>query len=177
MKNFQKTSRMASMMLILAVLVLPLNLIGQGSKTDFTGSWAYNAEKSNTGQATGQGQGRGGFAGGDFTAKQEANLLTVERTMRTPDGQSNNVVMKYTLDGTESTNSTGRGTSKSSASWSADGKILTIRSTRSFERNGETMSTKSTDVWSMPDKNSVMIVTTSSSPNGERTITTVYNRK
>ncbi|MCI0522229.1 MAG: hypothetical protein L0Y37_01095 [Bacteroidales bacterium] len=59
--------------------------------------------------------------------------------MRTPDGQSSTVVMKYTLDGKGSVNSTGRGTSKSYATWSADGKTL--------------------------------------SPNGERTITTVYNKK
>ncbi len=85
--------------------------------------------------------------------------------------------MKYTLDGKESNNSTGRGTSKSIASWSADGKILTIKSTRSLERNGETVTMNSTDVWSMPDKNTVTIVSTSSSPNGDRTITTVYNKK
>lgn len=177
MKNFRKTNRLASKMVILALLFLPINLIGQSSKADFSGSWIYNAEKSNTAQTAGQGQGRGGFTGGDFIVRQEGSLLTVERTRTNPDGQSSTTTMKYTLDGKESNNSTGRGTSKSFASWSADGKILTIKSTRSFERNGETVIMNSTDVWSMPDKNMVTIVTTSSSPAGERTITSVYNRK
>lgn len=157
----------------MALIVLPLSLRGQGSKIDFTGTWTYNAEKS----VTGQSQGRGGFAGGDLSVKQEGNLLTVERTHTNPEGQSSTTIMKYTLDGKESNNSTGRGTSNSYARWSADGKILTIKSTRILERNGETVTMNSTDVWSMPEKNTVTIVSTSSSPNGDRTITTVYNRK
>jgi len=177
MKNYQKNWRNAILTVCLAVTIFPLSLRGQGSVTDFSGSWIYNAEKSNTGQAAGQGQGRGGFSAGDFSVKQEGNLLTVERTRTNPEGQSSTTIMKYTLDGKESNNSTGRGTSKSIASWSADGKILTIKSTRSLERNGETVTMNSTDVWSMPDKNTVTIVSTSSSPNGDRTITTVYNKK
>jgi hypothetical protein len=177
MKMKAGMSHLLSLMIIMALTVMPLSLDGQGTRTNFSGTWVYNAEKSNTGQASGQGQGRGGFAGGDFTVKQDANLLTVERIRTNPEGQSSTTTMKYTLDGKESSNSTGRGTSKSFATWSADGKILTIKSTRSLERNGETVTMNSTDVWSMPDKNTVTIVSTSSSPNGDRTITTVYNKK
>ena len=65
-------SHLLSLMIIMALTVLPLSLDGQGTRTNFSGTWVYNAEKSNTGQVSGQGQGRGGFAGGDFTVKQEA---------------------------------------------------------------------------------------------------------
>jgi hypothetical protein len=76
-----------SAMVILAFLAMPFSTYGQTGKVNFSGSWAFNAEKSNMGQPPqgqgqppqGQGQGggmRGGFGGGNFVAKQEANLLT-----------------------------------------------------------------------------------------------------
>src|SRR5665648_108565 len=109
----------------------------------------------------------GGF-GGDFIAKQEANLLTVERTRTGRDGTSRTTVSKYTLDGKESINSTGRGDSKSVAAWSADGKKLTIKTTRTMDMNGESMTLTSVEEWSLPDTKTLSVITTSATPNGER---------
>lgn len=164
---------------IISLLSLPLEMQGQGTKANFSGSWKFNAEKSNMGQppqGQGQGQRMGGFGGGDLTAKQEANLLSVERTRTNPDGQNVTVTSKYTLDGKESVNTTARGESKSVATWSSDGKSLTIATTRSFERDGQTMVMKSTEVWTLTDPSTLSITTTMNTPNGERKTTMVYNK-
>jgi hypothetical protein len=167
--------RILSLTVILAFLSLPLAVNAQGPKTNFSGNWAFNAEKSNLGQpAQGQGQRMGG---GNIVVKQEANLLTVERTRTNPEGQTNTITSKYTLDGKESVNTTGRGESKSVANWAPDGKSLTIATTRSFERDGQTMEIKSTEVWNLTDPSTLSISTTMTTPNGERKTTMVYNKK
>src|SRR5690606_16477599 len=98
-------------LIVMAALIVPQALMAQGSKTNFSGSWTYNAAKSSQPQGQPQGQGqrpggqdRGGFGGGDFTITQEGNLLTVERTMTGPDGSARTTTSKYTLDGKESIN-------------------------------------------------------------------------
>jgi hypothetical protein len=180
-----------SAMIILAFLAMPFTTYGQAGKANFAGTWAFNAEKSNMGQppqgqpaqgqpaqGAGQGQGgRGGFGGGNFVAKQEANLLTVDRTRTGQDGQPVTTTSKYTLDGKESINTTGMGESKSIATWSADGKTLTIVTTRTFDRNGETTTMKTTDEWSLTDANTLAIKSTRTSPNGDRVTTAVYDKK
>lgn len=166
------------MLLATALLMVTANANSQGSKVNFSGKWALNASKSNFGQAPqGGGQRPGGFGGGDFLATQEANLLTVERTRTGQDGQQITTTSKYTLDGKVSVNSTGRGESKSTATWSADGKSLTIVTTRTFERDGQTTEFKTTEVWTLPSQNTLTITSTMSTPNGERTTTAVYDRK
>ena len=87
------------------------------------------------------------------------------------------VSSKYTLDGKESVNTTGRGESKSVATWSADGKSLTIVTTRSFERDGQTTQMKTSEVWSLTNPSTLSITTTRTTPNGERKSTMVYDKK
>lgn len=169
-------------LLVIAALVMPAALMAQGSKTDFSGSWSYDAARSTTGQGQGQGQrpggqDRGGFGGGDFTAKQDGNSLTVERTMNAPDGATRTVSSKYTLDGKESVNTSRMGESKSVATWSSDGKKLTIKTTRTMTRNGESRTITSTEVWSLTDSKTLQIETTMPSPDGERKMTSVYVKK
>ncbi len=175
--------RILSITVIFAFLCLPVTSSAQGSKANFSGTWALNAEKSDMGQApqgmggAAGGQRPGGFGGGNFAAKQEANLLTVDRTMPNRDGESVTTTTKYTLDGKVSVNSTGRGDSKSTATWSADGKSLTIVTTTSFERDGQTTEMKSTEVWTLPTANTLSVTTTRTSPNGDRKTTMVYDKK
>lgn len=177
-----------SAMIIAALLAMPFTTNAQAGKANFAGNWAFNAQQSNMGQpagggapgggAPGGGQGggqrMGGFGGGDFVAKQEANLLTVERTRTTQDGQTMTTTEKYTLDGKETVNTTQRGESKSTATWSADGKTLTVVTTRDF--NGNTM--KTTAVWTLKDANTLSVTTKMPGMDGnERTTTAVYNKK
>jgi hypothetical protein len=184
-----KTSKerlMIMSVLLVAAMLLPTAMMGQGSKTNFTGSWVYDATRSNTGQPQGQdqgqnqrqaGQNRPGMGGGDFTVKQDGNVLTVERTMKAPDGTVNTMTSKYTLDGSESVNSSRGGESKSVATWSSDGKKLTIKTTRTMNRGGETRTMNSTEVWSLSDPKTLTMEMTMPSPNGDRKMTSVYTKK
>jgi Tol biopolymer transport system component len=171
------TMQILSLTVFFAFLCMPLTTTGQGSNANFTGTWAFNAEKSNLGDAPQGGGQRGGFGGGNFVAKQEANLLTVERTRTGQDGQTTTTTSKYTLDGKESINTTQRGESKSIATWSADGKSLTIVTTRTFERDGQSMERKSNEVWSLTSPTTLSIVNTMTTPDGERKTTMVYDKK
>ncbi len=181
-----------SAMIMLAFLAMPLSLNGQTGKANFSGNWTLNADKSDMGGGPGgpggppqgqpgqggppQGARMGGF-GGDFAAKQEANLLTVERTITRPGGESVTTTSKYTLDGKESVNSTGRGESKSTATWSADGKTLKITTSRTFDMGGESRTMNSNEEWTLTSQNTLSIKTTMTTPMGERTTTMVYDKK
>jgi len=174
-KNF--TMQILSIAVMLAFLCMPLALNAQGSKANFSGKWAFNAEKSEMGQQ-GQGGGRmGGMGGGDFTATQDANLLTVERTRQGRDGQTMNITSKYTLDGKETVNTMGMGESKSTATWSADGKSLTIVTKMAFARDGQSMEFKTTEVWTLNSSSSLTIASTRNTPNGEVTTKMAYDKK
>lgn len=173
-------------LLVMAALLLPRTLMAQDSKTNFTGSWTYNSAKSTGSQPQGQpqgqgqlpgGQGRGGFGGGDLTVTQEGNLLTVERTMTGPDGMARTTASKYTLDGKESINTTRMGESKSYATWSPDGKKLTIKTSRTMNRNGGSTTITSIEVWSLTDGKTLQIETATTTPSGERKQTSVYIKK
>src|SRR5664280_93688 len=126
------------------------------------------------------GQGGGGgmrMGGGNFVATQEANLLTVVRTRTGQDGQPTTTTMKYTLDGKESINTSPRGDSKSIAKWSADGKSLTIETTRTMDMNGESRTMKSTEVWALTDAKTLTLNSTRQGPNGDVKSNMVYDKK
>ena len=103
--NYRDLLKLMSLAVILLVL---LPAMANAQKANFSGTWVMNAEKSNLGNAGGGPGGGRGFGGGDFTVKQDGNTLTTERTMNFQ-GQENTITSKYTLDGKETVNSTGRG--------------------------------------------------------------------
>ena len=169
--------QVSNLMLLLTLtailaLVFPVALQAQSGKVNFTGSWTLNAEKSTQSQGGGQRMG-----GGNFIATQEGNLLTVERTRTNNSGETSTSTMKYTLDGKESVNTNPRGDSKSVAKWSADGKSLTISTSRTFDMNGESRTMKSSEVWNLVDANTLKVVSTRDGQNGEVTTTMVYDKK
>jgi Tol biopolymer transport system component len=145
-------------------LISPAIIYGQTGKINFSGTWALNTEKS-----TQQGGGEQRMGGGNLVVAQEANILTKTRTGQ--DGTAR--VSKYSLDGKESVNTTGRGESKSIAKWSADGKTLSIETTMVFNGNERT----STEVWSLTDTKTLSVAITRQGPNGEVKSTIVYDKK
>ena len=153
---------------MLFVFVVPALATAQG-KANFAGSWTFNEGKSNLGDSGG---GRR-FGAGDMVVKQEANLLTIERTRTNQNGETTNTTTKYTLDGKESTNTSGRGESKSTATWSADGKSLTVVTKMSFNGNERT----SSEVWSLTDAKTLSIAATRQGQDGEVKTTRVYDKK
>jgi dipeptidyl aminopeptidase/acylaminoacyl peptidase len=174
--NVSACIRLVSLTLMLA-LIAPVMINAQAGKTNFAGDWTLNAEKSTQPQG---GQGGGGgmrMGGGNFVATQEANLLTVVRTRTGQDGQPTTTTMKYTLDGKESINTSPRGDSKSVAKWSADGKSLTIETTRTMDMNGESRTMKSTEVWSLTDAKTLSVTATRQGPDGDVKSNMVYEKK
>lgn len=167
---------MKKVLFVLALIMSGLVVNAQVGKTDFSGTWNLNAEKSIQPQGD---QGGGGMrmGGGNFVAKQEANLLTIDRTRTGQDGQSTTTTMKYTLDGKESINTSPRGDSKSVAKWSSDGKSLTIETSRTMDMNGESMTMKSTEAWTLTDAKTLTVASTRQGPNGEVKTTMVYDKK
>ena len=192
MKKVKNLQTSLSVLVIITFLLMPFSLNAQSGKADFSGNWKINVEKSNfgpgqgrpQGQTQGQPQGQGqdpgqrmsGSGGGSFIAKQEGNILTVERSRTNQNGKTTKTETRYTLDGKECINTTGRGESKSTATWSADGKTLKIVTSSTFKTNGESRTMKSTEEWSLKDANTLSVKTTRSSQNGERVSTIVYNK-
>ncbi len=156
--------KLASLTVIMAT-VLPAFLFAQKGKVSFAGTWTLNEQKSTQ-------QGGGGpqrMGGGSFVIAQEENLLTRTRTAQ--DGTTR--VSKYTLDGKESVNMTGRGESKSTAKWSQDGKTLNLVSKFTVDGNERT----STEVWSLSDPKTLSIAVTRQGPDGEVKSTMIYDKK
>ncbi len=149
----------------LLVFVLPAMTHAQG-KANFSGTWTLNESKST------MPEGGGRFMGGsNFTVTQDAGVLT--RASQGRNGEER--VSKYNLDGKESVNTMGgRGESKSVATWSADGKSLTIKTTMEFNGNQRT----SSEVWTMPDSKTLSITRTFTNRDGDEMKTTmVYDKK
>ncbi len=168
LQNFSITRSRFLRIISLSVVVIFLFSLNEANaqKANFAGTWTLNQSKSTM---PGGGGGRMG-GGGSFTVTQDANLLTQTRTGQ--DGTQR--ITKYSLDGKETVNTTQRGESKSVAKWSADGKSLTITTTRSTQ-NGER---KSTETWSMPDAKTLSIMTVSPGRDGgEMKMTMVYDKK
>jgi hypothetical protein len=166
-KNVSNFIRLFSLMLMLA-LIMPAVTNAQAGKANFAGTWAMNAEKSTMPQGGGGGGGQR-MGGGNVVITQEANLLTQTRTGQ--DGTAR--VTKYTLDGKESVNTMGGGESKSTATWSADGKSLTVVTKSNFNGNERT----STAVWSLVDAKTLSIVSTRQGQDGEVKTTMIYDKK
>ena len=156
--------KLFSLAIMLACTALALTE-AQSGKTNFTGSWVLNAEKSTQPQNGGNQR----MGGSNFTATQEANLLT--RTRTGPDGTTR--VSKYTLDGKESVNTTGRGESKSTAKWSGDGKTLTIVSKFNIDGSERT----STETWNLIDAKTLSILVIRQNQDGDIKYTMIYDKK
>ncbi|MCK5692014.1 MAG: hypothetical protein KAI08_04170 [Bacteroidales bacterium] len=142
-----------------------------GEKTDFTGEWTLNEDKSDLGEG-------GAFAAFKVAVKQEGNTITIERTRTGRDGEERTNSQTLTLDGKENINENERGSSNSVLTWSDDGTALTIKSKREFNRQGETFEMTSTEVWTLAEDGKILKIQSDiSSSRGERSVSLVYEKK
>jgi hypothetical protein len=155
---------------VMLTFMIPVITKAQAGKTNFSGTWTFNESKSN------MGEGRG-FRARQLTVKQDGINLAIDRLRTTPNGDDVTSNEKYTTDGKECVNSMGRGQAKSVVTWVTGGKALNFATTRTFERDGETMTMKSTEVWTLTDAKTLSIATTANTPNGEMKATLVYDKK
>ena len=109
---------------------------------------------------------------------QAGNVLTVESTMPGRDGGEMKTTSKYNLDGTASENPMFNTTRKSTVAWSADKASMTIASTMTFERDGESREMKSTETWKLTEGGKVlMLESVRPGRDGEMKITVAYDKK
>jgi hypothetical protein len=146
-------------------LIAPLMTNAQAGKTNFSGTWVLNSEKS----VFPEGGGGQRMGGGEMTVTQDETTMTQTRTGQ--DGSTRET--KYILDGKENVNTTPRGEIKYTAKWSADGKSLTLVTKMSFNDNEIT----STATWTLKDAKTLSIETTRQGQNGEVKTTMVYDKK
>jgi hypothetical protein len=174
MKNNQISRRnflsFISVILVSVLLFLPSKMNAQ-AKTDFSGTWSFNATKSNLGE------GQGFRPATTVTVTTEGINLTVARVRTNQNGEAVTTTEKFTLDGKESVNTSQRGPSKAVVTWSADGKILTFVITRSFERDGQTTEFKSSEIWTLTDANTLSLTTVFNMQGEERKTTYFYDKK
>ena len=138
---------------------------------NFAGDWTLNNEKSNFGTSEFRN------AANKLKITQDATKIVIERSGARRNGEAYTYSETITLDGKESENTVNQGrVRKSTATWSADGKGLTINSTSSFERNGETMQVKSVEVFTLAD-NVLTVDVTSTSQRGEMKNKLIYEKK
>jgi hypothetical protein len=158
--------------LLVVMLFVSLAVFAGDEKANFSGEWVLNEEKSD------MGEGGPRWAAGKLTITQKGDTMSVDRSRQRPDGEEFVTTEKLTLDGKECENMVWQSTKKSVATWSDDGKSLTITSTLAFEREGEMMQFDSVEIWKLLDENKALSVDfTSKSPRGERKAVYVYDLK
>ncbi len=154
--------------LIVCVLAAAVAGVMAQGQTNFSGTWTRDAARSDA-PAMGRG-GRGGMAENARTVTQTATELTVEIKR----GESVQKLV-YKLDGSESVNPAGRGGEvRSKAHW--EGAKLVIDSTQTMSMGGTEMTITSKEVWELAADGTLTITTTRSTPQGERTIKSVYTK-
>ena len=150
------------------------------AKTDFSGSWTFDATKSDPAPAVGRRGGGGGGRGGgggvptSLAVTQTATQITIDRTM----GQGLTAAV-YKLDASESTNALGDVfLSRSKVSWDGAKLVITTTKDMGLGPNGP-LSEDSKEVYGLDGGVLTIIVTTRSTPgppNGEQTRKLFYNK-
>jgi hypothetical protein len=168
----------ACVLALSAALAVPVFSFAQ-AKADLSGTWTFDEAKSDApagpgggGGGGGRGPGGGGRMGGGtpskLVIKQTATELTVERTL--PNGAETAV---YKLDGSESTNKSGMGESRTKASWDGSNLVLSGKQAISTPQGDFEIDTK--EVYSV--SGAVLTVTTTrTTPRGENTRKLVFNK-
>ncbi|MBE0673169.1 MAG: hypothetical protein IH591_00770 [Bacteroidales bacterium] len=178
-----KISVKLSAIFLMAAVVMMLSAGSINAQENFSGKWAFNQSKSNLGTPPagggGQGQGmRGGMGASEFSITQQGNTLTVERTRQGRDGNAVVTTDKFDLTGKVSENTAGNNTSKSTVTWSADKKVMTVTTTRTMNFQGESREMKTVENWKLTEGGKALsIESINSTPNGEMKTTRVYDKK
>ena len=159
-----------------ALVALPARNWAQ-AKTDFSGSWTFDASKSDAAAAGGRRGGGGGRMGGGgpaaaMTVTQSPTHITIDRTVG--QGQTSAI---YKLDASESTNLIGDVfLSRSRVSWDGPKLVITTRKDLGLTPTGP-MAEESKEIFSLEGGVLTVVTTTRIPPAGEQTRRLVYNKK
>ncbi|HEX8460106.1 MAG TPA: hypothetical protein VF623_01695 [Segetibacter sp.] len=140
-------------------------------KSNFSGDWKLNEQKSSLGQYA-------QMAPRKLKVDGQADYLSVERFAKSPDGSDVSYNDKLTFDGKESESTLfGNTKKKSTAKWSDDGKSLNVNAVIMFDRDGQTFEVKVAEVWKFVEDGKVLSVeSTSTSQMGSNTMKLFYEK-
>jgi len=172
-KKFNSENNLISKFsMILPMFLFATVLIAQ-TPTNFSGKWAFNKTKSNLGEGA-------SFLDGDeiLVINQDAALMITEHTLIRKG--SDNFVSTDTcrLDGKETIEKSDMGTTKKTAKWSTDKKILTISTIMTFDPDVSTAEYRVDESYKLSDdRKTLTIESFSKNPTGERKTILIYNKK
>ena len=153
---------------ICMLLLAPSNTFAK-AEVDFTGKWKLNEEKSTLGEGR-------FFSALEISVEQNKNSIDLERVRNGRNGETRTISETLTTDGKENVTTGENRSTKSVATWSDDKSTLTIKSEAEFNRQGQTFSMKSTEVWTLDESGKVLTIQSKSiSQRGERSVTLVYD--
>ncbi len=142
---------------------------------NFSGEWELDRSKSNLPEG-GQGRGPGAFVASKMTVTQDANTLTMERTMPGRDGGERKMTTTTTLDGKVTKTSNERGESEVKAVW--ENETLVVETHRKFEGPMGSFESTRKEKWTLSaDGKTLTIEFTQSTPRGETNGKAVYLKK
>jgi len=141
------------------------------ANADFSGEWKLNESKSTLGQF-------GGRTAKKLKIEGNVESIAIQRASTNQAGEEMITNEKLTFDDKESESTVfGNNKKKSKAKWSDDGKTLTVKSTIVFDRNGESMEIKTTEIWTlMDDGKTLSIESTSTSSRGTNITKLIYDK-
>ena len=156
-----------TILMLAALAFVAAPVLAQSAKTDFSGSWSLNKEKSEIPQGGGGGGGRGMGPAEKLVITQKGNELVVQQ------GEQ-----KYTLmlDGTASEIPGMRGQPMNvKTKW--DGPKLVVEGTATFEGQQGKVTVTRKDTWSLEDGGQTLVLDrVSTTPMGERKVKAVYTK-
>jgi arylamine N-acetyltransferase len=140
------------------------------ARPDFSGIWKVNVSKSDAPPARPGGQAPD-MSQISVTITQAADSVVLVQAM----GEQSRTVVHY-LDGRESTNTTGRGTTKAKSHWEGSALITEGTMTATTPMGEMQMTTKEVRELSADGK-TMTVTTTTDSPRGTMTRKTVFDRQ
>jgi hypothetical protein len=167
MKKFS-FKKMLYALLIPSVLLFSFTTVAD--RANFSGEWKLDESKSELGDF-------GGRVARSLKVDQKDNAITITRTSPGFNGGDPvTTATTLTYDG-KITESEGFGGSKrkSTASWTDDA-TLSINTTTTFERDGQTSEFKSSETWTVTKDGLLSVVAHSNSPRGESTTKAIYKK-
>lgn len=170
MKNFK--TKLTGLFTVTAAILILSSATAFAQKANFTGTWKYNTEKSVASE--------NGFrmSPSKITVVQDELKINAEKVMAGRDGEDMITKDIITLDGKECENVAFQEMKKKSiATWSADGKVLTLSSSMNFDNNGETMTFKWSESWTLgADGNTLLFENVSRMGENEVKEKSVYDK-
>ena len=169
--NDKKDAMKTKYLIMLATVIIFSGFAASESNylkdTDFSGEWVLNSDESELGERSRRPK--------TLTISQDKAIVSVKSIRTGRNGEENEVTETFNLNGEEVTSGRG-GATKSTATW--EGKNLSISSSRTMNRNGNSMVIKGTQTWELSNGGKTLTISgTNSTPRGENTFVAVYNKK